>query len=67
MKMMGRSKSLINPDICRIDMPIDLYKAYGSYRYGIFKNGNPYPERMYDETGLLAITAAKMSNYQPLS
>ena len=50
-----------------IDMPIDLYKAYGSYRYGIFKNGNPYPERMYDETGLLDMTAAKMSNYQPLS
>ena len=54
MKMIGRSKSLINPDICKIIMPVDLYKAYGEYRYGIFTNGNPYPEGLYEETGLIS-------------
>ena len=46
--------NLINPDICKINMPVDLYKAYGEYRYGIFTNGNPYPEGLYDETGLIS-------------
>ena len=54
MKMIGLEKTIISPDICKITMPIDLYKAYGEYHYGILKNGNPYPEGMYSATGLLA-------------
>ena len=42
-------------------MPVDLYKAYGQYHYGIFSNGNPYSEGMYDNNGLLN------KNYQSLS
>ena len=53
MKMMGRNKTLINSGICTIPMPVDLYKAYGQYRYGIFAYGNPCKEDMYEDTGLL--------------
>lgn len=53
MKIMGLSKPFINEEISLISQPIDLYKAYGEYRYGIFSEGNPYPADMYDETGLL--------------
>ena len=54
MKMIDRNKSLINPEVCKITMPIDLYKAYGEYHYGIFANGNPYPKGLYEETGLIS-------------
>ena len=40
-------------DICKLDMPVDLYRAYGQYHYGIFADGNPYPVGMYDDNGLL--------------
>lgn len=40
-KLTGAEKSLRNPDICRIPMPIDLYKAYGEYHYGIFSDYQP--------------------------
>ena len=40
---------------------IDLYRAYGQYHYGIFADGNPYPEGMYDDNGLLN------RNYQSLN
>jgi len=26
----------ICPQICKLEMPVDLYKAYGSYHYGIY-------------------------------
>jgi len=29
MKMIGLEKAIISPDICKVPMPIDLYKAYG--------------------------------------
>ena len=54
MKMMGLEKTLISTDICKIDMPIDLYRVYGEYHYGIFSNRNPYPEGVYNENGLLS-------------
>ena len=54
MKMIGLEKTIISLDICKITMPIDLYKAYGEYHYGILKSGNLYPEGMYSATGLLA-------------
>ena len=54
MKMMGLEKTLISTDICKIDMPIDLYRVYGEYHYGIFSNGNPYREGVYNENGLLS-------------
>ena len=44
---------LINRDICKLDMPVDLYRAYGQYHYGIFADGNPYPVGMHDDNGLL--------------
>ena len=40
---------------------IDLYRAYGQYHYGIFADGNHYPEGMYDDNGLLN------KNYQSLN
>ena len=65
MKMIGIGKSLINPDVCKVTMPIDLYKAYGNYHYGIFANGRTYPEDLYDGTGLL--NQEKATIYQPLT
>ena len=76
MKTTHTYKYLINEKICKIPMPIDLYKAYGSYRYGIFKEGNPYKEDQYYRTGLLNKEydiyhskdyAGKMIRYQSLS
>ena len=52
--MIGLEKTIISLDICKITMPIDLYKAYGEYHYEILKNENPYPEGMYSVTELLA-------------
>ena len=53
MKTVFLHKPFDNYDICKLDMPVDLYKAYGQYHYGIFSNGNPYPQGMYDNNGLL--------------
>ena len=61
MKTIDLHKPFDNRDICKLEMPIDLYKAYGQYRYGIFAHVNPYPEGMYDDNGLLN------GNYQPLN
>lgn len=33
---MNSNKELINKNICKIKMPIDLYSAYGEYNYGIY-------------------------------
>lgn len=36
MDVMNSFKTLNNKDVCHIPMPIDLYKAYKDYRYGVF-------------------------------
>ena len=36
--IMPSKKILTNSDICKIPMPVDLYKAYGEYHYGIYAN-----------------------------
>ena len=36
--VMKTKRMLFNKDICTINMPISLYKAYGAYHYGIFAN-----------------------------
>lgn len=61
MKTIGLHKPFDNRDIYKIDMPVDLYMAYGEYHYGIFSDGNPFPEGMYDRNGLLN------KDYQSLS
>ena len=61
MKTINLHKPFDNNVICKLDMAVDLYKAYGQYHYGIFADGNPYPEGMYDDNGLLN------RNYQSLN
>ena len=61
MKMMETGRSIITSQVCKLPMPIDLYKAYGEYQYGIFSDGNIYPEGMYHETGLLDPSLSKSS------
>ena len=60
MKMISTDKTLISPDICSVPMPIDLYKAYGDYHYGIFSDGDPYPQDLYLSTGCLAISISNI-------
>lgn len=38
MDILGSDKELLNSDICKIPMPIDLYEAYGEHHYGIFSS-----------------------------
>lgn len=53
MKTIDLHKPFDNNVICKPDMPIDLYRAYGQYHYGIFADGNLYHEGMYDSNGLI--------------
>lgn len=36
MNTMKQTKTLTKREICKLPIPIDLYEAYGEYRYGIF-------------------------------
>lgn len=36
METMQEIIPFICPQICKLEMPVDLYKAYGSYHYGIY-------------------------------
>ena len=38
MDIMPSKKELINQDICKIPMPINLFEAYKEYHYGIYAN-----------------------------
>lgn len=42
MKTIDLHKSFDNKDICKLDIPINLYKTYGEYRYGILSKRNSY-------------------------
>jgi len=39
-KAMGEKIPFINAEIVKLPQPIDLYKACGSYHYGIYKHIN---------------------------
>jgi len=49
MELMRQPSSVNAADICKQKMPIDLYRAYGDYHYGIFS-----PERFTNESEKIA-------------
>ena len=40
METMREKIPFINTEIVKLPQPIDLYKAYGAYNFGIYKNIN---------------------------
>lgn len=40
METMREKIPFINTEIVKLPQPIDLYKAYGAYHFGIYKNIN---------------------------
>lgn len=45
METMREKIPFINTEIVKLPQPIDLYKAYGAYNFGIYKNTNKIVEK----------------------
>ena len=45
METMREKIPFINTEIVKLPQPIDLYKSYGAYNFGIYKNTNKIVEK----------------------